>query len=479
MVSIDCGPLGTYQGHVQKIDPIMNTLTITHAFHNGLRCDQSEVNLSSTAIRDIKIIHASHEAKEIITRKATPSKMTKEIDEVTKPICSSPIKIIKAASKARTGFQSAAPPGSGSVSNGNNNQGKSSCRRKLSPPDSPSKINDVGVGMNGTRPRISKSANREASIQEVVEHAQGNGHGSNGGLKYQSDYCGDQGRKPSASRKMERVKRGANSRNSECFSAPTDSFLHEFDFESNLALFNKKEVFQEIESGFPELSLDPDPSEQKYRHDENILQPGESNVPVMKQEIQVPGPKSELYYTDTGLVVPSISLELRDKLCEAASLCGLTYTRQLEAFGRAASEMVIHLIGGSHRIHPKNNHQMPVVVILCGPHEHGALGVCCARILSSHGVQVSLLMPSAAPLPPILTQELELYRLSGSKLTHTVKGLPDTIDLIVTALDSTTDPSLTQQQWYQSVAAWMKSSDIRAQVLALDPPAPGPGIPAK
>ena len=45
MVSIDCGPLGTYQGLVEKIDPDMNTLTITHAFLNGLKCDQPELNL--------------------------------------------------------------------------------------------------------------------------------------------------------------------------------------------------------------------------------------------------------------------------------------------------------------------------------------------------------------------------------------------------------------------------------------------------
>lgn len=131
--------------------------------------------LSSTTILDIKIIHASHEAKEIITRKATPSKMTKEIDEVTKPMCSSPVKIIKATSKARTGFTSA-PGQPGFVNNVDNAEGKSSCRRKLSPPDSPSKLNGVG-GQLGPRPRISKSANREPSIVEVAEQEYQNGHG--------------------------------------------------------------------------------------------------------------------------------------------------------------------------------------------------------------------------------------------------------------------------------------------------------------
>lgn len=45
LVSIDCGELGAYQGRVEKIDPVMNTLTISHAFRNGLCCDQHEINL--------------------------------------------------------------------------------------------------------------------------------------------------------------------------------------------------------------------------------------------------------------------------------------------------------------------------------------------------------------------------------------------------------------------------------------------------
>ncbi|XP_013064884.2 enhancer of mRNA-decapping protein 3-like [Biomphalaria glabrata] len=473
MVSIDCGQLGIYQGHVKKIDPVMNTLTITHAFHNGLRCDQSEVNLSSTTIHDIKIIHASNEAKEIITRKATPSKMTKEIDEVTKPVCSSPIKIIEATSKARNG--------NGFYNSGSNGHNSQSCRRKLSPPDSPSKLTDPTDGLLGPRPRMSKS--REPPIQEALEHAHDD-HASNGGsgsFKNWSNHqsSADHNRKSRSSRKGESNRRGANAKNSECFSAPTESYLQEeFDFELNLAMFNKKKVFQEIENGFPELSLEEEPVEQKYKHDENVLKSGVSDTTALKQ-IRVPEVKSQMYFTDNGIAVPSISLELRDKLCEAASLFGLSQARQLEAFGRAASEMVIHLIGGSHRIHPKNNHQMPSVVVLCGPHHHGALGVCCARILSSHGVQVTLFMPHVTMLPPSVADELELYRLSGSAITHNVQGLPDTIDLIVTAMDTPYDLTITKQPWYVSITKWFTSGDIRAQVLALDPPADGVGIPAK
>ncbi|RUS83411.1 hypothetical protein EGW08_008832 [Elysia chlorotica] len=488
MVSIDCGPLGSYQGLVQKIDPVMNTLTITHAFVNGLKCDQPELNLSSTTIRDIKIIHASHEASEIISRKATPSKMTKEIDDVTKPTCTSPIKIIKATSKAHTGFPTSSSSGNLSAKDVENPpasavHGKGGCRRKLSPPDSPSRYLDSGHSHRRTR--ASTSTTRDLPTTDGHEH--GNGVGSHNSKhkgsksdKVIESQTYSPGRKVSMPKRMERGgKRGTvNSKNSECFSAPTQSYLKDFDFESNLALFNKKAVFQEIENGFPELSLSSGPPvEQKFRHDENILQPGESNtVPVKKQQIQVPaGCTSKLYITDCGLIVPAISQEMRERLCAMASDHGLSQSRQLESYCRSASDMAIHLFGGSHRIHPKNDHQMPSVVVLCGAHEHGALGACCARILSSHGVQVTLVTPNC-PMPAVTSQEIELFKLTGNKVLHNVKGLPKTVDLVVSALDSASASTFSQQPWYQNIVAWTKSPDVKAQVLALDPPPEGPGM---
>ena len=120
--------------------------------------------------------------------------MTPEIDEVTKPRCSSPVKIIKAASKARAaGF---AQSSSFSNSNtemysdkGNGNMNNlHGCRRKLSPPDSPSRHanketgslspiknfhRDNGNGSTNQRPRISKSANQDES--DSNEHKPGQG----------------------------------------------------------------------------------------------------------------------------------------------------------------------------------------------------------------------------------------------------------------------------------------------------------------
>ena len=108
------------------------------------------------------------------------------------------------------------------------------------------------------------------------------------------------GRKQSIARKIERGgKKGNYVRKNECFSAPAESFLQDFDFQSNLALFDKKAVFQQIENDFPELSLETDVREQKYRHDENVLQPGESTTTKeIVQQIHVPTNSStKLYYT--------------------------------------------------------------------------------------------------------------------------------------------------------------------------------------
>lgn len=61
--------------------------------------------------------------------------------------------------------------------------------------------------------------------------------------------------------------------------------MDEFDFEKNLALFDKKAVFQEIENSGPEITRANEPKKPlKYRHDENVLETKKSVL----QQIKVP-----------------------------------------------------------------------------------------------------------------------------------------------------------------------------------------------
>lgn len=52
----------------------------------------------------------------------------------------------------------------------------------------------------------------------------------------------------------------------------------------------------------------------------------------------------------------------------AADKFGLTWERRMELMGRAATEISLQLLGGGHRLNPRNTHQSPSVVILAGPH---------------------------------------------------------------------------------------------------------------
>ena len=165
----------------------------------------------------------------------------------------------------------------------------------------------------------------------------------------------------STPRKIENGNRRRQPREN-CFSAPVDSFLgNDFDFEKNLALFDKQAVFKEIENNqnYNNIVRSGKEKPTKYRYDENVLDSG----PVVYEKIKVEnGPQDsyssggglvdsarQTYVTDAGFVVPGISYETRCKLMDIGEKYGLSKAKRLEMVGRSASEMVLQLVGGVHR----------------------------------------------------------------------------------------------------------------------------------
>ncbi|XP_074650254.1 enhancer of mRNA-decapping protein 3-like [Tubulanus polymorphus] len=263
----------------------------------------------------------------------------------------------------------------------------------------------------------------------------------------------------------------------DCFSAPVESFLEEFDFEKNLALFDKQAIFEEIENNMkPDVVRNTDKrAPTKYRCDENVLPSG----PVIYQQIKIPQQfiADKQYVTDRGLVVPSITYSMKVKIQQTAERFGFVAQRQLEALGRSTAEMVLQLIGGSHRLNPQNSHQRPSVVILCGSHIQGAQAVNCARHLMNRSVNTTVFIPESS-LVRSLADELHLYNVSDGKKVSTVSELPTTpVDIIVNAIDSQDQPHNQTQNWYKAMVNW--SNESKAPVLALDPPATGTTIDTK
>lgn len=74
------------------------------------------------------------------------------------------------------------------------------------------------------------------------------------------------------------------------------------------------------------------------------------------------------------------------------------------------------------RLNPKNDHQRPTVVLLCGPHLQGAQGVSCARHLANHDVEVVLFLPSFLKMQPPVCSEVDLYSKTSGRQVDSVKG---------------------------------------------------------
>jgi len=299
-------------------------------------------------------------------------------------------------------------------------------------------------------------------------------------------------------------------RDNACFGDDMDySTSEEFDFEKNLALFDKRLVFQEIEmenSNQPDVvrlvdcnlrqnnksatptvqqqqQAQPPPTrsemEPKYRNDQNVL----ATIPAQYRQISLdktlaPSLRGE-YSTDNGLVVPSIALGLRERLMLAAEARGISRERMAELMARSVADMTIQMLGGARRLNPDNAHQVPRVVALCGPGRSGSYGLASLRHLASQGVHTTAYLPSFPMYPPHVDAELLLYKLCLKKrdnvLIYEANDLPAAAagcDVLLLALD---DHEMLEQErsqpWHRAAIAWARANG-GPLVLALDPLTP-------
>uniref|UniRef100_A0A182QNW8 Enhancer of mRNA-decapping protein 3 n=1 Tax=Anopheles farauti TaxID=69004 RepID=A0A182QNW8_9DIPT len=258
------------------------------------------------------------------------------------------------------------------------------------------------------------------------------------------------------------------------FGSPDDDPLMmdvEFDFEKNLALFDKQAIWNEIdaiqtkatEGDRKQRNAPNSAAKTKYRHDENVL----SSTPAQYRQIEIERsgigticPASQEYVTDEGLVIPSVPQTMRHKVEEYAVSMGLSRERQNDFLARGATELALQLLGGSRRLTPNNQHQWPKIVIVC----EGALnevGISTARQLASHGLETVVFLSSLTEATQHST-EVPLYIATGNKLTVDVNTLPP-CDLVIASVQN---PKLGEQ-----LRQWISYS--RAPVLAIDPPGVG------
>jgi len=432
-VSLDCGSLGYFQGVISRINYSDQTVTLEKPFQNGLACKFPEITINSTDITDLKILKSKGELEEEAAAKGSSSSVIKvQVKKKSKP------------QTQQSGAEADYP-------------------KEMKP-----RNNKVQSYLSGGQTRASPRFSSHARSSPRYERYQQTGTPTRyRDRQAEDDYFRVAGRGGSALNEEEKI-----------------MIEKDFDFEANLAMFDKDREMREIEA---ELSNKPDivrlvhsnvrQPEPKYRNDENVLG---SVLPEYRQIVTGEEEVGDRHFvTDSGLIVPSISLQLRERLQNSVKNHGIGMERLAEMMGRAATELAIHLLGGQHRLNPSNMHQVPTAVFLCGTSQVATFGLASARHLASHGVKTQVLLPEAARFPPALEAELRLYRLTGGKVVSKARDLPSgAVDMIVMAMEDLEMWSQERcQPWHRAAISWAEGN--RAPVLAIDPPPHPPPLDIK
>jgi len=277
------------------------------------------------------------------------------------------------------------------------------------------KKSDVGQGCRTESPRNKNGSNPRDSPLKFVSYPSASPH----------PYAN-----PETPNKIRKAKSQRLGKDDVCFGADVN-MEKDFDFETNLALFDKKAVLGEIQSGKQQgpANFGCKPV-LNFRHDENVLE----SLPPTYRQIRLPCSPSKEFLTDSGLIVPSASPSLRGLLNETMDNMGIHVERRSESIARAVAEVSLNSLGGPHRLTPKNCHQKPVVVVLCGNHSEAAGAVCAARHLATLGVRTIVYLQSST-VPSFMVKEIELYKLTGQTIINNETKLPkDAVDLILACL---------------------------------------------
>lgn len=284
----------------------------------------------------------------------------------------------------------------------------------------------------------------------------GNGHSNN------TNGIANGGRNKQRSKQLRREN---SVKHSQTFGTSIDDpLLHEdFDFEGNLALFDKQAIWDSLETGKkPDVvqhavSLQ---QQKKYRHDQNII----VSEPAQMRQIESLFEGSEDFVTDEGLIIPTIPMFVRSKIEMCAQKCGLSLQRQLDLLARGTTDLAILLFGGARRLTPNNRHQWPTIAIICEKSENfrsSNVGAATGRQLASHGLKVLLYLEEDTNIEQN-SIEISLFKATGNTVVYSVNALP-TPDLVILSTNSTNLSS--------DVKKWL--SENRASMLAIDPPPSG------
>uniref|UniRef100_A0A336K915 Enhancer of mRNA-decapping protein 3 n=1 Tax=Culicoides sonorensis TaxID=179676 RepID=A0A336K915_CULSO len=453
-VSIHCkNGMGIFQGHIKAATP--TKITIIRAFRNGipLKKQDMEITINASDIEKLDLIPTQNTSLSTISMGETQETPERSNHVISKPTP------IKKETNGETYSAFASMVGAmarTNIGSGNGNSG-------FSNPASVNKSPQNGAsGKSQSQKNKSKSPTMKYVSDNNKQQKQLN---SNNGRTKPIDVPGTNNYK--YTKKQQRQQR--YNRNS-AFGTPVDDSTmdEDFDFEKNLALFDKQAIWDEIENGSttqkPDLLRETNFIQQqqpkKFRHDENVI----SSKPPQYRQIVTEYKDSEEYVTDDGLIIPGLPQKLRDRVQNLAEEHGLSWERQSDMLARGATELALLLLGASRRLIPKNQHQWPVITIICDEPFNERIGdIACntGRQLASHGLKIMLHIKTTT-ISDRQSKELELFTDTGNDFCYSVDELPQS-DLVILAVK--------KSELSKEITDWILNN--RATVLAIDPPIEG------
>lgn len=159
-----------------------------------------------------------------------------------------------------------------------------------------------------------------------------------------------------------------------------------------------------------------------YRHDENIL----SAKPTGYRQITLKncGIQQE-YVTDDGIIIPTITSEIRSRIQMQAEVFGFVWERQCDMLSRSTVELCLQMLGGARRLSLKNQHQWPKIAIICDEmcnERYSEIGFSTGRQLASQGLQIHILVKPNLSYALKSNGEAELFKTTGNMITMSVDG---------------------------------------------------------
>jgi enhancer of mRNA-decapping protein 3 len=266
-------------------------------------------------------------------------------------------------------------------------------------------------------------------------------------------------------------------------------FNHEFDFEANLAMFDKKTVFADFHKQDNASSRLVDYNKLKpkikYGNDEMIINSkdnweniGKKDVPIT---VDIPKENDLHLRSQYGSVISATPIQLLE-IERLAENFGFNQDLLNEVCATNLSKLIIRNLGDSTRLSKRDNHNLPpLVLILIGSSRCGSRALATGRHLSNHGIRVLGFVINQDDNN--LQQKIKLFENSGGKIIYNKTST--LFDVINNQLDSPVELILDGLQGYDdhlddvfynnksellSLINWLNQPSQSRIIMALDLP---------